>query len=778
MKKTTSISVYCAALAAALLVGSQAHSQANDATKAMTTDVSKTDGPITTKNKTGATTKAMMASASQTSDQQVITTTTAQKRFENIQNVPLAVQVITPAQLEEQGVNNFQELGKVAPSLVIKPADQPLNADVTIRGIGTYAFGIGVESSVAVTVDGAAVEFIPRVFSALPDIAQIEVLAGPQSTLYGKASSAGLIKIMTVQPTDDLHMKSNFEATSDSEYTGNFSTTGPISDTLGYVVSAGYSTWDGNVKNLFDGKEVNGRDAFNSRGKLRWKATPDITFTLSGNYLNGDTTVGRPYDVLAPTALLRGTPGLTNAVTQPGVTEGPENQDISNNYDGRTAYWAAGTLLRSEANIGKLNFLSLTAYDRYRLKDSSDFDATSAPVAIGHNTQSGLLNSHIFTQELRLLSPGEDAFRYAFGLYYANVDYDRTQIRGPAYSLTNYGATAGSRQVAGFGQLDWEFLPHLTATVGGRVQNERINYTFVDNIANTHFAGSAEDSVGTYRLGLSYQATPDIMFFGGYTTGYKGQTYDLTSGFNAARAAAGPIKPETSVDRELGVRTQFFNRRMTFNVTYFNTDYTDLQAQTIQRLAGGAAAFALTNVGQVNTQGVEFESAARITRDLSFNGGLAYLDAKYSSYPVAQCYTLQTAALGCAGTPASQNLTGTTAIQSPKWKGQTGMEYAPNLSAALQGVATVAVQYQSSVYYSARDPLTFQPAFTIVNLALGVRSRDKRWEVKAFVNNLFDKQYFTSLTNVASTFGNQIAAQAVLPRDFRRYAGVRVSSSF
>ncbi|WP_010546252.1 TonB-dependent receptor plug domain-containing protein, partial [Sphingomonas elodea] len=118
-------------------------------------------------------------------DNEIIVTTTAQKRFENIQNVPLAVQVVTPAQLEAQGVRHFQDLGKVAPSLVVRTAENPVNSNVSLRGVGTFAFGIGVESSVAVTVDGVPLAFQARAFTDLPDVAMIEVLRGPQSTLYG-----------------------------------------------------------------------------------------------------------------------------------------------------------------------------------------------------------------------------------------------------------------------------------------------------------------------------------------------------------------------------------------------------------------------------------------------------------------------------------------------------------------------------------------------------------------------------------------------------------------
>ncbi|UYY77395.1 TonB-dependent receptor [Sphingomonas sp. R1] len=721
---------------------------------------------------------AQSAAKTAQDDVEIIVTTTAQKRFENIQNVPLAVQVVTPAQLEAQGVRHFQDLGKVAPSLTVRPAEHPVNSNVSLRGVGTFAFGIGVESSVAVTVDGVPLAFQARAFTDLPDVAMIEVLRGPQSTLYGKAASAGLIKIMTTQPTSDFHVKANLLATDDSEYGGNFSVTGPINDKLGYVLSASYSNWDGNVKNLFNGKQVNGRETFNSRGKLKWKASPDLTFTLSGNYLNGNTTVGRPFIRMASTALLRGVAGQTSNVVLPGVVISEKNQTVSNNYESRTKYWGWGTMLRTDINIGKLNVLGLTSYDRFRLDDYLDHDDTSATVPQGSNIQVGAFKSRLFTQEIRVLSPGTDAFRYALGIYYANVGFQRPFLRGPSFSLANWYATSGSRQIAAFGQIDWEFVKNLTATVGGRAQNERVKYTFKDNIPNTSYAGHASDNATTYRLGLQYQATPDVMVFGSYATGYKGQTYDLTTGFNQNRAAAGPIRPETSKDKELGVRTQFFGRRMTFNVTYFDTNYTDLQAQSIETLADGTTNFRLTNVGGLNTKGLEFESAARVTRDLTISGAATYLDATYTSFPVAQCYPTQTAAQGCTGSPGRQNLTGTRAVQAPEWKASANIDFAPAITEKLNGVLQGSWQYQSSVYYVARDPQAFQPAFSLFNLSAGVRDHNRRWEAVVFVNNLFDKQYYPSLVNSAGNFGNQIATQVVLPRDFRRYAGIRFGVNY
>ena len=705
---------------------------------------------------------------------------TANKRAENVQRVPLAVTVVAPAQLAAAGVRNFTDIGKVAPSLVVRPAEQPQNSNITLRGVGTLAFGIGVESSVAVLIDEVPVALTARAFTDLPDVERIEVLRGPQSTLYGKSASAGLINIITRAPTDELRIRANAVVTTDRERGGNASISGPISPTLGYVVSAAYNKWDGNIRNIFDGKRVNGRESANVRGKLRWAPTDNSSVTLSINYVNGNTTVGRPFIAISPTALLRGQAGLTPAVVFPGVTIGPKNQRISNNLDARTKYEGGGGYLRTELGVfGDTNLITVTSYDRFHLDDYLDQDDSSATGPFGNNNQVGTFNSEQITNEVRLQSSAAKPFRYTLGTYFANVTFNRPFVRGPQFSIANWFATAKQRQVAGFAQIDWEIIPRLTLTGGGRVQNEVVSYTYLDRAAgNAFFQGSAEDTAGTYKASARYEFTPDLSVFVTRATGYKGQTYDLTTGFNANRAAAGPIRPERSRDWEVGIRSQFFDRRLTANVTLFNTDYDNLQAQTIETLADGTSNYRLTNVGGLRTRGIEFEGSARLGSDLNVGGAVTYLDAKYTSFPVAQCYALQTAAQGCTGTPARQNVTGMRVSQAPEWKFNVSGDWSPRLGDSLRGIAQANWQYQSSVNYAINDPQTFQPSFHIVNLGLGVRDADRRWEVVAFVNNVFDKQYFASLVNTAGNFGNQIATQALLPRDFRRYAGLRLALNY
>ncbi|HEY6870303.1 MAG TPA: TonB-dependent receptor plug domain-containing protein, partial [Novosphingobium sp.] len=354
---------------------------------------------------------------------------TAQKRAENVQAVPLAVSVVGPAQLKAAGVAQFQDLTKVAPSLTIRPAEHPVNANVSLRGVGTFAFGIGVEPSVAVLVDEVPLAFQARAFTDLPDVERIEVLRGPQSTLYGKSASAGLINIITRDPSSEFKIRANALVTTDREYGANFSASGPLSDQLGFVLSASYSNWDGNVRNLFNGQRVNGRETFTTRAKLRWEPNASTKITLSANYLKGNTSVGRPFIRFGAAAALRGVPGQTPAVTMPGVVVSADNQDVSNNFGASTTYSGGGGNLRGEFGIGDHTLISITSYDTFRLDDYLDSDDTSASTATGaaaafvNNIQVGAFKSKLFTQELRLLSPGDKPFRYTLGAYYANLKF-------------------------------------------------------------------------------------------------------------------------------------------------------------------------------------------------------------------------------------------------------------------------------------------------------------------------------------------------------------------
>jgi iron complex outermembrane receptor protein len=703
---------------------------------------------------------------------------TAQKRAERVQDVPLAVQVLTGDALQAQGVRQFSDLTKATPSLIIRPAEQPVNASISIRGIGTFAFSPGVEPSVAVQIDDVPVQFLARAFADLSDIERIEVLRGPQSTLYGRSASAGLLNIVTQGPSDHLTGRVGGLVTTDREYSGNAALSGPLTDTLGFRVSANYDNFAGNVRNLFNGDRVNGFKTLSTRGKLVWNPTPTLNITAQAGYIDGHTTIGRPFVHVSPNARLRGVAAYTPAVFAPGVTFNDDNTNVVNNINSGTDYTDFSQSLRAALDLGFGSLVSITAWDHFKQFDILDQDESA--IAALDNRQFGTFNTHAFSQELRLVSSGKSRLRYTLGLFYSNLNLTRDFTRGPFFSVARWYATNGNKQYAAFGQAEYEVIDGTSVIGGVRAGHGKIDYTFLDYAANNaRFAGNNSENYQTYKAGLQQRLGKDLMAFATYATGHKGQAYDIGTGFNLVRQNSGPVRPETSQDWQLGVKSQFLDRKVTLNVTLFNTTFDNFQAQGIETLADGTINFRLANVGKLRTRGVEVEGGIHFNRELNLSGGVTYDDAKIISFPFAQCYPAQTAAQGCLGTPARQNLAGFRPAQAPEWKLSVSADYTPRLTDTLDGVVQAAYNYQSAFNFGINgDPETLQKAYGILNLSLGVRDPGRKWELVGFVNNLFDKQYFFNANNSLGNQGNALATQSNLPRDFRRYAGVRASYTF
>jgi iron complex outermembrane receptor protein len=704
---------------------------------------------------------------------------TAQKRAQRVQDVPVAVQVVTGEALAAQGVRQFSDLTKATPSLLIRPSEQPVNNSLSIRGVGTFAFSPSVEQSVAVQIDDVPVQFIARAFADLSDIERIEVLRGPQSTLYGRSASAGLINIITEAPTSSLTSRIGGVVTTDREYAINGAISGPIGETLGFRLNANYDDFDGNVRNLTTGDRVNGFRTLSLKGKLVWDATSNLNIALSGGYIDGKTTIGRPFIRLSPDGRLRGVAAYTPAVFAPGIVATEDNDRVTNNINSGTDYNDYSASLRASLDLGFASLMSITGYDKFKQFDILDQD--ESPVAALDNRQFGTFRTHSWSQEFRLVAPGRDRFRYTLGLYYSDLQLSRAFQRGPFYSLANWYATNGTKQYAAFGQLEYDILPNTTLIGGARAGKNKIDYTFIDYAATgtPRFAGNDSASYETYKAGVQQKFTPDIMGFVTFATGYKGQAYDIGTGFNLVRQNNGPVNPERSKDWQLGVKTQFFDRRVTLNVTLFDTKFKNFQAQGIEVLSDGTTNFRLANVGRLRTKGVEVEGGFRASDTLNFSGGVTYNDAKIVEFPFAQCYPNQTAAQGCTGSPARQNLAGYRPPQAPKWKLAASGDFTPSLTDSLDGVVQLAYSYQSGINFSInQDPQTYQPGYGIANVSLGLRSHDRKWELVAFVNNVFDEHYFSNMNNDTGNHANQLATLGYLSRDYNRYAGLRGSINF
>ena len=207
---------------------------------------------------------------------------TAEKRSENLQEVPIAVTVVSGDAFTKANVSSFASLAAFSPSLTMTAGDQPANSAIIVRGVGTFAFSIAAEPSVLVVIDDVAVGYQAQAFTDLVDIDRVEVLNGPQSTLFGKSASAGLVNVTTKAPTDTFTYYGDVMATNDDEERVSLSLSGPISDTLSFRVSGSMRYWGGNVNNFNSGGKIDSDQTGAVRGKLQWRPNDNLlaTFTL------------------------------------------------------------------------------------------------------------------------------------------------------------------------------------------------------------------------------------------------------------------------------------------------------------------------------------------------------------------------------------------------------------------------------------------------------------------------------------------------------------------
>jgi len=713
---------------------------------------------------------------------------TAQKRAENVQNVPVSMTVVTADQLQTAGVHNFQDLSSVAPSLGVSGGGNGQNSSIEMRGVGAFSFSYLTEPDVAIIIDDVPVASQSQAFTNLSDVSQIEVLRGPQTTLFGKSASAGVVSITTQGPSSVFGGKVSTSFTGDGEETLDASVSGPITDTLKFRLTGSIDDFRGNVKNDYNDTWINGENTSSVKLKLRWSPTAKLTIDGTGTYTNATGSLGlQPVPVkVSPTTTWDGVG--TAATLFPGVNINSKNSATSLDTNPALNYDIAAGAVKIAYDLGWATLLSITSYSDYQTYNLTDFDFTSFNIlgALTKGAQTGGLNQVFHeettqtSQEFRLVS-GPGAFRYVAGLWYADKSDFYTTVRGPNFPglgthlFASYFYNDSSTQYAAYGQSEWDFLPKFTLVTGLRLNDERIAYNIDNTYKNYLLNGSHNHGVVTGKVSLEYRPVKDINLFASYTRGYKGETYDLTSSFTPALAANGPVKPETSNSYEVGAKTQLFQRHLTLNLTAFETDYTNFQAQTILPTLGSG--FVLANVGSLRTRGVELDGRARVSSALSFNFGLSYLDATIISYPEGQCYYTQTAAQGCIG--GYWNLAGKTLPNAPKWKGNIDAQYTHAIAkTGFDGTLTGSVRYQSAVNYSlSPDPDTEQGGFAIANLDLTVKpSEDGNYKFSVFVNNLFDTHYYNGMTDYsgvsqANTFG-------FVPRDFRRYYGVRASYAF
>lgn len=754
------------------------------------------------------------------------------KRAENVQDVSSSVFVASEKLTERANVRDFDDLVSIAPNLTITKTTQPANNSINIRGIGTYSYSIGAEASTAVVVDDIPQAFQAEAFKALTDVAQIEILRGPQSTLFGKSASAGVINITTKAPTDRFMAGMEAMASDDHEYRAQGYLSGPLSNTLKYRVSVNADNYRGNLYNIYNNTWVLGHSGLALRGKLVWTPTDDLTVTLSGRWDNSwSSCCTWAYYFLSP-GVTFGRFGPSNyqapqSAVLNGIVPGPTNRLISADVNPQGDARDHGGGLKIEQNLGGYTLMSITGLDRYFLYDLQDTDGTSfnwgpgganvEGAAAGGSANGGRFDINSLTQEFRLVSPESGRLRFVAGLFFSRTGSQRDFVRGtntltqdgtlstvPANNspFASYYAHSYDTNMAVFAEATYDVTDAFSVVGGIRLNRENKAYQFWDRVNGVSFGVprcstatpsglkastcNKSDSVSG-RAALRYRITPKIMVFASYDRGYKGQAYDLTSTYTQRTLIAGtdkiladttaahqPIPEETVNAFQLGLKSQLFGR-VVFNLTLFDEIYHGFQAQSRDPIL---LQNVLNSIGQVTSKGVEMETAAYLSDHFTINAAASFNEVSIDSFPNAACFSSQTPALGCVNN--MQDLSGKPLFDAPKWQFNINGEYSERLNEDFTGFVTFAYRWQSGVWKNLlHDPDSFQPAYGIFNLGAGVET--DRYKLTLFCNNIFKQNYaltrvrdaIWNITPYGSTVTNAIRWTPA--RDSSRYSGVRLS---
>ena len=694
---------------------------------------------------------------------------TAQKRVERLQDVPLAVNVATDAQLKDAGIVNLEALGTVVPGLNITTPTTGAFVP-SIRGISTVLNAS--ENPTALYLDGVLLPDQRDGFQDLYDVNQITVLKGPQGTLFGRNATAGVIQVTTRAPSFTTNGFASVGYGSYNTVRANAYVTGPITDKLAVSLSGSYTgQGDGWGRSLITGRDVDRLLHDETiRGKVLIKPAADTSITIIGDY-NNRADVGQVFQQLPGTTYsTRGVTGVAPAGTIPPAIipycTTPSRYDSCSSFPESEKRQGGGVSAQLDHDF---NFAKLVLISSFRRGEGNYlFDVLQVnPTYVTSFTS--LLNKD-FTEELQLISPSGGRFQWTFGTFYINSqtsdDPFRTDITPgsplapvpKAFTSIISSATEKVESVAPYAQADYKITPSTTLTLGGRFTYERrelfgsqqIVFAGLRGFTVTQPAATPNEitaNVPTWRIALSHKLAPDTLIYASYNRGFK------SGGFNLSSPTVAPFSPEKLDDWEAGFKSELFDRKLTFNVNGFYYDYKNIQVLYFPAGGLGAARATVGNAAAATLYGVDVDFLARPTSELTLNGGLEVLDAHFDRYDNAVLNTPATDGFGGivqvngsgAGDriPLAQKFVGTLAATYKRDLGPVKLTL--NTTASYEG------DYYLDVNFARQKP------YVLLNGSFTVASPSDRVSLRLTVSNALDKGYITrvidSVNYAKATYG-------------------------
>lgn len=700
---------------------------------------------------------------------------TATKRETNLQDVAVAVTALSADFLKEAHIQSSEDLTHLVPSLNLQKGSNPRQTSFSIRGIGTQSFSSAAEPSVSSMLDGVVMGRSAQSFMQLLDVQRVEVLRGPQGTLFGKNSTGGVVHIITQNPTSEHSGEIMASVISDEEYRGGLSVAGPLSDTVGYRFSAVGGTTEGYTRNVFDGSDLDGIDTWNVRGKLRWEPSDTLEFKFASDY--GKRSCECTTAPLRSIDLFESADGsISNADDIPEllalidpITPSFENQTVS--IDKRpfsdSASW--GSSMEANWDVGEFTLTSITASRGFEVNGFGDVD--NLPVTRLGFDQFGSSEQEQFTQEFRITSPADRQLTYVAGVFYFDQEVKRTFRRqfeivpgDPGIGIASMAVD--TRNWAAFGELTWNFSDSMRILFGARYTEDELEFLFSRTQEGLQLGvpaavpatpGATDETDLSGKVALQWDFNDAGMAYLSFTQGYKGPAYDVAFGTDPVGLLR--VEPETSDSWELGIKTSLLDDRVRLNAAIFHSVYDDFQAQAFFDPDGvpdcpdddpncepdnEPGSFKLINAGEVSTQGVELDFLAQVSKNLRLSGGLAFIDAKIDDYPAGQCSGGQTFRGECP--LGLQDISGGDLPYSPDWKVSLTAAYTQKLGNGFDVLYKASVRAQDDTQYSlSQDENTIGESYAIIDASLVLKSHSDHWETSLFVKNVADEFYVTAI---------------------------------
>jgi len=725
---------------------------------------------------------------------------TAEKRETRLQDTPIAITAVTGEALEARSATDVSAVASIAPNVQFQ-GSAPLsggsfNATVFIRGVGQNDASVFNDPGVGIYLDGVYLGRTTGSILELADIERVEVLRGPQGTLFGKNAVGGAISIVSKQPTPEFEAALNASVGNFNRRDVSLMVSGPImgSDTVLGRFSIGKFVKDGYVTRLTDGEDLGDKDVFGAKGQIRWAPSDRLNVDFAADFTRmRQNSAALTLISMAPT----GAPFLNtfNATVAPGLPIVAPNGQRSLNPSWVTGNpfttWASGHNINNldhwgvsaTVNYDVTDALSVRSITAYRKLDSIfGRDGDNTPYDFRHTYDE--VKQDQFSQEFQLIGDAVGGrLQYVLGAYYLKetaVDDGVITLAKGVYDPVlrpNLALELWFRQFldmrttsyAAFANASFDFTDQLSATVGLRyTKDEKEFYVFEQRyVSGTFLVDPAvlRRLYGEYpltdawsdvspRLSVDYKVTPSVMLYVSFAKGFKSGSFNGRA--TGSSADVRPFEPEVVWSYEAGVKSQFFDNRVMLNLTGFYMDYKDIQI-TVNRTPDNFVA----NAAEARLQGMELEFRALPTANLSFDGSVGWLDAEYTE-------------VGGSGLvlPITIN---SKLVRAPEWTANFGAQYVAELGDSGSLTFRLDAAYTSRQYYDAANaPLISQGSYTLWSGRIAYTSEDGSWTAALFGANLTDELYILSGNQASAAFGLLTEATYGRPREY----GVSVSKRF